>query len=539
MMDKNNTSEIIIDEEFKLLLPKLDKVTFEGLEKNILAYGVRDPLVLWNGILIDGYNRHKICTTHNLPFHTISMEFPSRDAVLQWIVDNQLGRRNLNPVETSHFRGIYFNAAKRIQGTNNQHTQKSENHQSDGFQNKFSTAREVGKKFNVSSATIERDGRVANALGVIADISPEANEKILSGEVPVDRSKLQRLSKAPKEEVEEVVRQINAGTYNRNDHRVRKTQGDGSSVLGKTQDPGQASTKGAIIMRTEKEVLDLIIDTAKNDERIRAVSMEGSRADPNAIKDKYQDYDISFYVTDVQSFVIDKSWISTFGTPLIIQEPDWIDNVTEWFSDEKHDFQKSYAYLMLFNDGVRIDLSIRLISEEKFSDTGCEPTITLLDKDNIIPSRPTSTDKVYWVEKPNKDKFSACCNEFWWCLNNVAKGIARDELSYAMNMYNLIVRNMLHKMIEWHIGIENNFSVSAGKDGRYFKRYLPPELYEEYRKTYSDSNYKNLWDAVFTACDLFHTIAIKVADYLGVEYNQSDEDGMMKYLISIKGESYA
>ena len=79
---------IIIDEEFRIYLPTLDKVTYEGLEKMLLEQGVRDPLVLWNEILIDGYNRFKICTEHNIPFTTVSMEFDSREDVLDWIVEN-------------------------------------------------------------------------------------------------------------------------------------------------------------------------------------------------------------------------------------------------------------------------------------------------------------------------------------------------------------------------------------------------------------------------------------------------------------------
>ena len=117
---------IIIDEEFKLLLPKLDEVTYASLEENIIMYGVRDPLVVWNNILIDGYNRYKICTEHNVPFNTINMQFSSRDEVLHWIIENQIARRNLTSVELSHFRGLYFNAAKRIRGSNNQYTKKSE-----------------------------------------------------------------------------------------------------------------------------------------------------------------------------------------------------------------------------------------------------------------------------------------------------------------------------------------------------------------------------------------------------------------------------
>jgi len=95
---------IIIDEEFKLLLPTLDKQTYDSLERSLLIYGAREPLVLWNGILIDGYNRYKICTEHNLPFITTNMEFNSRDEVMTWIIENQISRRNLT--STSAYTGV-------------------------------------------------------------------------------------------------------------------------------------------------------------------------------------------------------------------------------------------------------------------------------------------------------------------------------------------------------------------------------------------------------------------------------------------------
>jgi hypothetical protein len=110
-----------------------------------------------------------------------------------------------------------------MRGSNNQFTKKSALPQSEEKQNRSSTSVDVGKRFNVSRATIERDGKVANALNEIAKVSPEAKRKILSGEILVDRAKLQGLSNAPKAELKDVVTQINAGTYNRNDHRNKKT----------------------------------------------------------------------------------------------------------------------------------------------------------------------------------------------------------------------------------------------------------------------------------------------------------------------------
>ena len=234
---------IIIDEEFRIYLPTLDKVTYEGLEKSLLEHGARDPLVLWNGILIDGYNRLKICTEHDIPFTTVSMEFDSREDVLDWIVENQLARRNLTPIELSHFRGMLFNSRKRSRGGINQYTEKSANPQNGGKQSRSATAREIGERFKVSKNTIERDGKVADALNAIAEVSLDAKRKVLSGEVPIDRSKLQRLSRASKEEIEDVANQITDGTYNRKDHRISKTSdkpkphGNESDNAGNTMQP--------------------------------------------------------------------------------------------------------------------------------------------------------------------------------------------------------------------------------------------------------------------------------------------------------------
>ena len=290
-------------------------------------------------------------------------------------------------------------------------------------------------------------------------------------------------------------------------------------------------------MRTEQEMFDVILGAAKSDERNRAVYMNGSRANPNAPKDKYQDYDIVFTVTETAPFIEDKRWILNFGNPLIVQEPDFIDNATPWFSEgARHDFTRSYAWLMLFDDGNRVDLGIEIMDETEKNFPDDKLTILLLDKDNVLPKIPPPIDEDYYIKKPSNDEFHACCNEFWWCLNNVAKGIARDELPYAMNMYNTVVRDMHDKMVEWHIGADNNFSVSAGKSGKYFKRFLSPELYKIYAATYTDSAYGHFWDAIFTACGLFHTLAAHVANYLELLYNQDEEDGMLKYLKSVKAD---
>lgn len=287
-------------------------------------------------------------------------------------------------------------------------------------------------------------------------------------------------------------------------------------------------------MRSEREMLELIIGIANGDGRIRAVYMNGSRANPNAPKDNFQDYDVVYTVTETESFINDKGWPSRFGAPLIVQEPDWNDcqlglnGVAA--AEVKHDFSRRYAWLMLFDDGNRIDLGIELTEETLKNYLDDKLTLPLLDKDGALPRIPPPTDEDYRVKPPTEGMYIASCNEFWWCLNNVAKGIARDELAYTMYMLNEVVRAELHNMIDWYIGVRSGFSVSPGKSGKYYKRYLPPELYERFAATYSGGGRGEILAAVYVMCDLFHTLALDVSAALGFTYRQNEEDGMRLYL---------
>ena len=87
---------LIVDDEFKNLIPPLSEEEFNQLEENILRDGIRDPLVIWNGILIDGHNRYYIAQKHNLPFETKELSFEDRAAAGEWIIQNQFGRRNIS-----------------------------------------------------------------------------------------------------------------------------------------------------------------------------------------------------------------------------------------------------------------------------------------------------------------------------------------------------------------------------------------------------------------------------------------------------------
>ncbi len=281
-------------------------------------------------------------------------------------------------------------------------------------------------------------------------------------------------------------------------------------------------------MRSEKEMFELILNIAEKDSRVRAVYMNGSRTNPNAPKDVYQDYDIVFVVEEFETFTADNKWIDVFGDRFMLQMPEAMRNP----SGKGH-----FNWMMLFTDGNRLDLT--LIPIQKLELIGNDSlSIALMDKDGILPSFPNASDDDYIIKPPSELFYLSCCNNFWWCLQNVAKGIARNELPYAMQMFHNVVREELHDMMAWYIGTTTDFSVSAGKMGKYFKRFLPKEIYEQYLLTYSDSDYNNMWNAIFIACDMLSYLAIQVANYCGYYYNKQDEENMRIYLNNVKNNVY-
>jgi aminoglycoside 6-adenylyltransferase len=267
---------------------------------------------------------------------------------------------------------------------------------------------------------------------------------------------------------------------------------------------------------------------AKTDERIRAVLLVGSRANPIVPKDIYQDYDITYFVKDIAPFYNNPAWVEKhFGKPLIMQMPE---TMRYPVGDGR------FNYMMIYPDGVRIDLSFEF---KNYIDTG-EPAVILLDKDNgkgFLPNLPFPSDRYWHIKPPSPLFFYSCCNNFWWCLNNVARGIARDELPYVMYMLNCVVRSELDDMINYYIGVQYGFNLSTGKNGKYFMKYLPEKLYAQYAATYTGSEYTDIWAAVDTMCNLFHTLAVTVAEYFGFTYRQDEEDGIREYLRMVKEQS--
>ncbi len=279
-------------------------------------------------------------------------------------------------------------------------------------------------------------------------------------------------------------------------------------------------------MRNENEIKNLILDFARQDDRIRAVLLNGSRANPNIKPGKLQDFDIVFIVDNLESFTIDHSWTNIFGEKIIFQLPDEMNLGNEDCNNRKI----SFAYLMLLKDKNRIDLTLFPIQKIKSNFVLDSLTTLWLDKDNLFTKLPQPSDINYHIQKPTEKEFLDTCNEFWWVSTYVAKGLLRNEIIYAKEMLETIIRPMFFRIIEWKVGIENNFSVSSGKAGKFLKGYLTNDFYRTILMTYSNFETEENWKALLLMTEIFQQVSNFVANELGFIINKIEEQNTIAYL---------
>ena len=259
-------------------------------------------------------------------------------------------------------------------------------------------------------------------------------------------------------------------------------------------------------MRTEKEVLSHFKKWARKNDLIRAAVLTSSRANPEAEVDFLSDYDIELYVSDLSEFKKSDEWLDEFGTIMVC-----------WpFKPRSTGFKDGnwITRLVLFNDGLRIDFQItdQLKIKKDAYDNGYQ---VLIDKDGITEELAEPTYSEYIIKKPEQEEHKTLVNEFWWNAYYVPKYLWRDQLPFAKYMLDYTLRySYLHQIIDWYIGLENNWSVETGALGKNSKDYLSKEKWEEWEETYAGADIEDNWKAFFKMTDYFRKLAKKIGDKL-------------------------
>ena len=263
--------------------------------------------------------------------------------------------------------------------------------------------------------------------------------------------------------------------------------------------------------RSQEQMLRLISQTAKSIQ-VEAVAMSGSRTNPKAPKDEFQDYDVVYVVDDLDNLTSDLSWLDQFGTRIIEQH-----NV----------LGNRRLYLMLFEDGNRIDLTLCPTEYiQEWVDSEADYTV-LKDEKGLFESYTTSPQR-YWTNPASQTDFEKACNEFWWVSAYVVKGICRKQAIYATDHLYGICQQELLKVLAWQVASDNG-TVDIGKNYKYLFQYLPAEKEKEFSNLLDFSNIEKLTQSLFSTMELFHQEAQSLAQKMGFAYDKEVAEKMMRY----------
>ena len=264
-------------------------------------------------------------------------------------------------------------------------------------------------------------------------------------------------------------------------------------------------------MRTETEMLDLILQIAKK-LQVDAVALSGSRTEDQAPKDEFQDYDIVYIVENLDELISDLSWIDQFGTCNI----------------EQHNILGNRRlYLMLFEDGNRIDLTLcPKVHIKEWVESEADFTVLEATKGLFAPY--SSNPQRYWTSPATEKDFKKACNEFWWVSAYVVKGICRNQVIYATDhLYNICQQELL-KILAWQVASDRGV-VDIGKNYKYLFNYLPAEKEKEFSALLDFSSLDKITQSLLATMEFFHQEAQYLANKMGFEYDREVAEKMIKY----------
>ena len=264
-------------------------------------------------------------------------------------------------------------------------------------------------------------------------------------------------------------------------------------------------------MRTDQEMLELILGTAKK-LQVEAVALSGSRTNDQVQKDEFQDYDVVYIVDDLTNLTIDLSWLDQFGTRII----------------EQHNILGSRRlYLMLFEDGNRIDLT--LCPKEHINEwVASEADYTVLVDEKGLFEAYLPNPKLYWTAPPSEEEFTASCNEFWWVSAYVVKGIFRKQVIYATNHLYGICQQELLKILAWQVAADKG-TIDIGKNYKYLFNYLPAEMEKDFSNLLDFSSLDKIIQSLLATMQLFHQETQRLAQKMGFKYEKEVAEKMMRY----------
>lgn len=271
-----------------------------------------------------------------------------------------------------------------------------------------------------------------------------------------------------------------------------------------------STKKAGIPMRTETEMFDVILQTAKV-LQVDAVALSGSRTNQKIQTDEFQDYDVVYIVDDLDYLTRDLSWLTQFGKRIIEQE------VT---------LGHRRLYLMLFEDGNRIDLTLCPKDQiQEWLENEADFTV-LEDPKGLFESYYPRPER-FWIHPASEMEFKKTCNEFWWVSAYVVKGICRKQVIYATDHLYGICQQELLKVLTWQVASDRG-KVDIGKNYKYLFNYLPAEKKKEFSNLLDFSSLDKIIQSLLATMQIFHQEAQSLSQKMGFEYDREVAEKMIQ-----------
>ncbi len=272
-----------------------------------------------------------------------------------------------------------------------------------------------------------------------------------------------------------------------------------------------------------ERLFNKVIAWANAQEAVRVIIVEGSRARRDHATDRFSDYDLNLYVTDVTRFTQDETWIAQLGRI--------------WAMEKETEPNGICSRLVLFEGGQDIDfklLPIRMLQEfvrqQVLPDDYHRGYTVALDKEGITAQLPPPSYHAIPKRRPSEDEFCYAVNVFWFELYHLVKYLHRDEL-WCVKVRDAGIKRRLLQMIEWHAQAGHDWDYDTWIVGKYMQMWVDPELWQDFFEIFARFDKADSWRAVCALMPLYERLASETAQHLNYSYPSDIAQAVSQFIL--------
>jgi aminoglycoside 6-adenylyltransferase len=272
-----------------------------------------------------------------------------------------------------------------------------------------------------------------------------------------------------------------------------------------------------------EQLLNKVMIWANAEESVRVIIMEGSRARRDHAIDRFSDYDLNLYVTDMTRLIQDDTWIAQLGRI--------------WAMEKEEEPDGIFGRLVLFEGGQDIDFKLlpihflhEFVQQQVLPDDYHRGYKVVLDKDGITSQLPPPTYKAIPQPKPSEEEFRYAVNVFWFELFHLVKYLHRNEL-WCVKVRDACIMRRLRQMIEWHAQACHEWKYDTWIVGKYMQSWVEPDLWQAFFEIFARFDKADSWRAVCALIPLYQRLASETAQRLSYAYPSDTDQAVSTFIL--------